>query len=97
MDAECLSGHLGDVEGRGDRGNHEPGIAKRREWHPEDAVGKVLGDGGGGLERESGLAGAAGTGQGEQPDGGVEETPDDRGELVSRPRNGVVGMGRLER
>ena len=47
---------------------HESRVAQRRERNPPDALGEVVRRLGGGLEREPGLAGAAGAGEGEQAD-----------------------------
>ena len=43
------------------------GSVERRQRHEEDAVGEVVQQLGRGLQRQAGLAGAAGTGQGQQP------------------------------
>ena len=54
---ERLPGFLADRERLRERGEDELGIAKRREWHPEDAVGEGLGGRGRRLQGEAGLAG----------------------------------------
>ena len=73
-----LAGLLGDVESACDRGDNERRVAQRGERDPEDAVGVAVGRGGGGLEREPRLAGAAGPGEGEQPRVGLGEQCGDR-------------------
>jgi hypothetical protein len=57
---------LGDGERPGERGEDELGIAKGREWHPEDAVREGLGRFGRRLQGKSRLARPPGSGQGQQ-------------------------------
>ena len=60
---------------------HERRVAERGERHPPDALGEVVRGLGGGLEREPGLAGAAGAREREQADA-VPELLDDLAELA---------------
>ena len=79
-------------------------VAQRRERHPEDAVGVVVGELGGGLEREPRLAGAARPGQRQQADVVLASSATHLGELAlaaeerrRRNRAGSSGRGVLQR
>jgi hypothetical protein len=56
---------LPHIESFGLRRSDEFGVSDRTESHEPDPIREALGDSGGHLEGESGLADAAGSGQGE--------------------------------
>jgi hypothetical protein len=63
-----FAGGLRDRQRAGDGGGHEGGVAQRRELDEAGAVGVRVCELSGELEREPGLAGAAGAAEGEQAD-----------------------------
>ena len=71
-------------------------VAQRGERYPPDAVVEAVCGRGRGLEREPGLAGAAGAGEREQADA-VPQPLDHLVSSRSRPRNSVAGTGRFVR
>ncbi len=100
------SGHLRDPQGAGHRGGNQGRIGHRGQVHEEAAVLVVGEDLPGHLQRQPGLPGPPGAGQGEQP-GPAQEVPDfldlllpphERGELggkVVRPGAERAGRGEL--
>ena len=78
---EALRGHVGQPDARRElRGDLLVG-ADRREPDPGDAAVDRRSGGARGLDREPRLAGAAGPGQGDDPDRGVGQRGEDRGEV----------------
>jgi hypothetical protein len=72
---------LPDVERSGDGRTDQGRIADRGEGHEPDAVGEGIGHFLGDAERESGLADAAGTGEGQQANVGATHQVGDRGDF----------------
>ena len=81
------------VQGLGDRGPDQLGLAERRQLHRPDPVGEVLEPLPGELERESRLAATAGAGQGEEPR--VAQQRGDLGQLALPADEARQLLGRL--
>ncbi len=92
--ADVLGEAVLGSEGLGDRLADEGGVSERGEPDPEDA--RLVGgdEGGGGLERQPGLAGAAGPGEGDRraPASILASTS---ASSRSRPRKELAGRGRF--
>ena len=99
------SGHLGDAQGPGHGRRNQRRVGHRGQVDEKGAVPELLQHLGGDLKGQPGLAGAPGSGEGEEPWPGEEPldlgdlllAADERGELrgeVVRP--GVHGAGRWE-
>ena len=97
---EALRGHVGQPDARRElRGDLLVG-ADRRELDPGDAAVDRRSGGARGLDREPRLAGAAGPGQGDDPDRGVGQRGEDRGEVGDAAHERVgwrTRRGRRER
>ena len=80
-------------QGGADGGRDERRVGQRPQLDEDDALGhggrRLGGDGQG----QSGLADAAGAGQGDQTGLLVAQQPDDLGQVASRPRSGSAGVG----
>ena len=83
-----------DTERPGERRRDEVRIAQRCERLPREPVGELLGGLGRRLEREAGLAAAAGAGEGDQP-GPTREHPRDLRDLGAPADEGRGGDGEV--
>ena len=83
-----------DTERPGERRRDEVRIAQRCERLPREPVGELLGGLGRRLEREAGLAAAAGAGEGDQP-GPTREQPRDLRDLGAPADEGRGGDGEV--
>ena len=86
--ADVLGEFLGGAENLGDRCGDKRGLAKHGETDPEDAVRIKLGDVGGGLRREPGLAGTSCPSQSQQPRLVVREQRAHLLQLALTPKEG---------
>ena len=110
---QISTGHRPNPQGPGDLGRHERRIAHRTEIDEEHSVGMTIEPFPGDLEREPGLARAAGTRQREQP-GAVQQAVDlhdlgrpadegrtQRGQVrpprIERPQRGEAGVEPVDR
>src|SRR5207248_2287859 len=86
---------LFEIEGLGDGGDDQGGVAEGGERNEVDAIGKVSEQVGGDLQGQAGFAAAAGAGEGEEADLGATQEGTDSRYLMLAPKEGRELCGQV--